>query len=96
MLIANPQEWARVRAEGRSSFVKQFGLRRFALRTGFLVWSTLYVVVPLLMVDDAPRWGYLGSRAFVLSTLASLCLWPIAGYLFGQIEWRRLERRFGQ
>ena len=96
MLINDPQEWARIRAEGRPSFVKRFGLRRFALSTGFLVWSTMFVVVPVLMEADAPQWGYLGSRAFLLSTLASVLLWPVAGYLFAHIEWRRLERRFGQ
>ncbi|HEX8675481.1 MAG TPA: hypothetical protein VF710_26540 [Longimicrobium sp.] len=95
MLISNRREWDRVRAAGKSSFVVQYGLKWFALRMGIFMWATLFVVVPVFMQDDGPRWGYLSSREFLLSTLGALFLWPVGGWLWAQIEWRRLDRKFG-
>ncbi|HEX8906870.1 MAG TPA: hypothetical protein VF771_18615 [Longimicrobiaceae bacterium] len=53
----------------------------------------MFVVVPVFLVHDQPDFGYLRSRAFVQSLLAAVVLWPLGGWLLGEIEWRRNQRR---
>lgn len=96
MTIQHREAWERVRAQGKSSFIRHYGIVRWALPTGAFVWLTLYLVVPVLISPERPNWGYIGSRPFFLSLLGAVCLWPVGGYVFGLIEWRRLERRFGR
>lgn len=87
--------WGRIRSGGRRRFIVEYGLRRFALQLGLSVWLGLFVAVPVFFEGaEGPDFGYVGSRPFWLSLLASLVLWPIAGYVWALWEWRRREMRF--
>lgn len=87
--------WERIRTRGRKHFIPHFGLRKYALPLGAALWLGLLVAVPVFLAGpDAPNFGYIGSRPFWLSLLASLILWPLAGYLWGSVEWRRRNRRY--
>jgi hypothetical protein len=88
-------EWPSIRKLGFRKFAIEYGLRRFALPTGLMVWTITWVVVPVLFVPASPPdLSYLGTRRFWLGTISSLVLFPIAGWLFAKTEWMRYERRF--
>lgn len=87
--------WSQIRTGGRRNFVIQWGLRRFALRLGLVVWLTLFVVVPVLLVPRTPPdLAYFGSREFWVASLAGAVLWPLAGWAWAVLEWRRREREY--
>lgn len=88
--------WKAIRAEGKRHFIVHYGLRRFALPTGIVLWLSLFVAVPVLLVANEPNLGYIGSRPFWLSLAATVLLWPVAGYLWAVLEWRRHEARYNE
>jgi hypothetical protein len=79
-------------AEGKRRFIIRRGVLGWGVPAGIMVSLTLFVVVPVFMVHDQPDFGYLRSRAFFQSMLAALVLWPLGGWLIGEIEWRRKGR----
>jgi hypothetical protein len=80
------------RAEGKRQFIIRRGVLRWAVPTGIVVSLTLFMVVPVFLVHDQPDFAYLRSRAFVQSLVGALVLWPLGGWLIGEIEWRRHKR----
>ncbi|HEX8242382.1 MAG TPA: hypothetical protein VF541_02755 [Longimicrobium sp.] len=84
--------WPPDSAGGKRRFIIRRGVLGWAVPTGILVTLTLFVVIPVFMVHDQPDFAYLRSRAFQ-SLLAALVLWPLGGWLFGAMEWRRHRRR---
>jgi hypothetical protein len=64
--------------------------RRFVWTTGVLGWGGFMFLFGTL--DDWYRAGYIRIpplRPFLSSTIPNLIIWPIAGYFFGAMLWRR-------
>ena len=71
-----------------SAYVRE-GLILFGLKIGLATWFITFVVMPLLASGPPPYWGYIGSREFLIGTLASIVLWPLTGVAWGWWRWKR-------
>ena len=77
------QIWLELRAKGRKSYVWHFGVLRWGLPV-FAVWT------PLMF------WLGPSTHRFAAWEIAvSLAGWTVAGYVYGRITWRALEKKYG-
>jgi hypothetical protein len=90
MRMKTPEDWARIRADGRRAFVLRFGLGVFALFG--IAFTTLWIVAvdPLVFGAASPAAGEIARHIVV-----ALVVWPLGGWLFARWIWRRNEKRFG-
>ena len=91
MRMGTPEDWAKIRNDGKRAFIRRYGLLRFALPVGLLMLIYANLAEPLLFDDPLPSVGSLFR-----SVLAAIVVWPLAGWLAAEWVWRDREKRFGQ
>ena len=71
----------RIRAKGRKHYI---------VYTGILGWgSAMFVVTTLWTCYDKYGWHIPPRRDLWLSVILGVVIWPVAGYSFGSITWKR-------
>ena len=83
-------EWAGVRARGKTNFLVRYGFLQRGLPFGVLI----AVVIELALGSPFPE--ALRSPVFVFRLVALVALFSLSGCMRANVTWNAYERRFGQ
>ena len=83
-------EWASVRARGKTNFLVRYGFLQRGLPFGVLV----AVVIEMALGSPFPE--ALRNPMFVVRLVALVALFTLSGCMRASVTWNAYERRFGQ
>lgn len=80
MPLLTPEDWQRLQAEGKKSFLKRKCL--FGVQIGLMTGALLSLT------------GGLNTRQRLVLVAATACIGVAVFFLLGQLEWKLSERKF--
>jgi hypothetical protein len=80
------QAWLQIKAKGK---------KRYVWRTGVMGWGLpVFAIFTPLMLILGPRTHQLSNAEIAGTTIISLLIWIVGGYLFGLSMWKTLDKRY--
>jgi len=80
------EAWLQIKAKGR---------KRYVWRTGVVGWGLpVFAIFTPVMLIFGPRTHQLSKAEIAGTTIITLLIWIVGGYLFGLSMWKTLDKRY--